>query len=242
MNLDYNHHLYRKYRLKALSDFDRIKVTYKSVVRRNTMNKLDEQIIVVDRETIFSHEKNHFNGFISMEDQRALEIYETLTKYEVKRRGDMEEDERYKQLISYCILENENDEILVYERLAGGGEGRLHGLSSIGIGGHMNRIDNAQIEDVLLENAGRELEEEVGVRDVSANALQLIGFINDDDTEVGRVHIGLVFKLKVASSDVFVNETDTLKIDWKKEHTLMQNAEYESWSRLIIESIYNVGH
>ncbi|MEE1106512.1 MAG: DNA mismatch repair protein MutT, partial [Macrococcus canis] len=116
------------------------------------------------------------------------------------------------------------------------------GLSSIGIGGHMNRIDNAQIEDVLLENTSRELDEEVGVRDVSANALQLIGFINDDDTEVGRVHIGLVFKLKVASSEVFVNETDTLKIDWKKEHMLMQVAEYESWSRLIIESIYNVGY
>jgi len=206
------------------------------------MNKFDEQIIVVDRETIFSHEKNHFNGFISMEDQRALEIYETLSKYEVKRRGDMEEDERYKQLISYCILENEQNEVLVYERLSGGGENRLHGLSSIGIGGHMNRIDNAQIEDVLLENASRELEEEVGITDVSLNALELIGFINDDDTEVGRVHIGLVFKLKVNASEVFVNETDTLKIDWKKEHVLMQETNYESWSRLIIEAIYNVGH
>ncbi|UBH07827.1 NUDIX domain-containing protein [Macrococcus armenti] len=206
------------------------------------MNKFDEQIIVVDRDTIFSHEKNHFNGFISMEDQRALEIYETLSKYEVKRRGDMEEDERYKQLISYCILENEQNEVLVYERLSGGGENRLHGLSSIGIGGHMNRIDNAQIEDVLLENASRELEEEVGITDVSLNALELIGFINDDDTEVGRVHIGLVFKLKVNASEVFVNETDTLKIDWKKEHVLMQETNYESWSRLIIEAIYNVGH
>ncbi|UBH12409.1 NUDIX domain-containing protein [Macrococcus armenti] len=206
------------------------------------MNKFDEQIIVVDRETIFSHEKNHFNGFISMEDQRALEIYETLSKYEVKRRGDMEEDERYKQLISYCILENEQNEVLVYERLSGGGENRLHGLSSIGIGGHMNRIDNAQIEDVLLENASRELEEEVGITDVSLNALELIGFINDDDTEVGRVHIGLVFKLKVNASEIFVNETDTLKIDWKKEHVLMQETNYESWSRLIIEAIYNVGH
>ncbi|UOB19850.1 NUDIX domain-containing protein [Macrococcus armenti] len=206
------------------------------------MNKFDEQIIVVDRETIFSHEKNHFNGFISMEDQRALEIYETLSKYEVKRRGDMEEDERYKQLISYCILENEQNEVLVYERLSGGGENRLHGLSSIGIGGHMNRIDNAQIEAVLLENASRELEEEVGITDVSLNALELIGFINDDDTEVGRVHIGLVFKLKVNASEVFVNETDTLKIDWKKECALMQETNYESWSRLIIEAIYNVGH
>ncbi|MCU7557119.1 NUDIX domain-containing protein [Macrococcus capreoli] len=206
------------------------------------MNKFDEQIIVVNRETIFSHEKNHFNGFISIEDQKALEIYETLSKYEVKRRGDMEEDPSYKQLISYCILENENDEILVYERLTGGGESRLHGLSSIGIGGHMNQLDDTQIEGVLLENAARELEEEVGVKDVNPQSLNLIGFINDDDNEVGRVHIGLVFKLRVKQDEVFVNETDTLKIEWKPEHTLMKDAEYESWSRIIIESIYNVGH
>lgn len=206
------------------------------------MNKFDEQIIVVNRETIFNHEKNHFNGFISIEDQKALEIYETLSKYEVKRRGDMEEDPSYKQLISYCILENENDEILVYERLTGGGEARLHGLSSIGIGGHMNQLDDTQIEGVLLDNAARELEEEVGVKDVNPLNLNLIGFINDDDNEVGRVHIGLVFKLKVKASEVYVNETDTLKIEWKPENTLMQDAEYESWSRIIIESIYNVGH
>lgn len=206
------------------------------------MNKFDEQIIVVNRETIFNHEKNHFNGFISIEDQKALEIYETLSKYEVKRRGDMEEDPSYKQLISYCILENESDEILVYERLTGGGEARLHGLSSIGIGGHMNQLDDTQIEGVLLDNAARELEEEVGVKDVNPLNLNLIGFINDDDNEVGRVHIGLVFKLKVKASEVYVNETDTLKIEWKPENTLMQGAEYESWSRIIIESIYNVGH
>ena len=206
------------------------------------MNKFDEQIIVVNRETIFNHEKNHFNGFISIEDKKALEIYETLSKYEVKRRGDMEEDPSYKQLISYCILENENDEILVYERLTGGGEARLHGLSSIGIGGHMNQLDDTQIEGVLLDNAARELEEEVGVKDVNPLNLNLIGFINDDDNEVGRVHIGLVFKLKVKASEVYVNETDTLKIEWKPENTLMQGAEYESWSRIIIESIYNVGH
>lgn len=206
------------------------------------MNKFDEQIIVVNRETIFSHEKNHFNGFVSIEDQKALEIYETLSKYEVKRRGDMEEDPSYKQLISYCILENEHGEVLVYERLTGGGESRLHGLSSIGIGGHMNQLDDTDIEGVLLQNAARELEEEVGVKDVNPQNLNLIGFINDDDNEVGRVHIGLVFKLKVKQDEVYVNETDTLKIEWKKENTLMKDAEYESWSRIIIESIFNVGH
>lgn len=206
------------------------------------MNKFDEQIIVVDRETLFSHEKNAFNGFIKMEDQRALEIFETLTKYEVKRRGDMEEDPTYKQLISYCILENEDDEILLYERLSGGGEDRLHGLSSIGVGGHMNDVEDADIEAALMENARRELEEEVGLTDIADSNLELMGFINDDDNEVGRVHFGLVFKVKVQRHDVQAVETDTLSISWIEKNRLKEVASYESWSSLIIDALYASGH
>lgn len=76
----------------------------------------------------------------------------------------MEEDPSYKQLISYCLLENENDEILVYQRLSGGGEERLHGQSSVGVGGHMNNVVGADsINEVLRVNAQRELNEEVGL-------------------------------------------------------------------------------
>ncbi|SUM33491.1 NUDIX hydrolase [Staphylococcus gallinarum] len=94
--------------------------------------------------------KIKFNGFLDKNSVKGQEIFDTLTKYEVKRRGDMEEDPTYKQLISYCILENERDEILVYERLSGGGEARLHGQSSIGVGGHMNDVKGADsINEVL---------------------------------------------------------------------------------------------
>ncbi|KAA1039979.1 NUDIX domain-containing protein [Macrococcus equipercicus] len=205
------------------------------------MNKFDEQIIVVDRESLFSHEKNAFNGFITIEDQRALEMFETLSKYEVKRRGDMEEDPAFKQLISYCILENEHDELLVYERLSGGGEGRLHGLSSLGIGGHMNHLDGDDIEMILMENARRELAEEVGLSAIPDNDLELMGFINDDDNEVGRVHIGLVFKIKVEAAQVNVVETDTLAIQWRNKSDLLAAGSYETWSRLIIDALYTAG-
>ena len=74
----------------------------------------------------------------------------------------MEDDPSFKQLISYCLLENEKSEILIYERLSGGGEERLHGQSSIGVGGHMNDVVGADsINEVLRVNAQRELEEEV---------------------------------------------------------------------------------
>ena len=107
----------------------------------------------------------------------------------------MEEDSTFKQLISYCLLENEKGEILVYERLSGGGEKRLHGQSSIGVGGHMNDVMGADsINEVLRVNAQRELEEEVGLAKEDSQNMEYLGFINDDNNEVGKVHMGIVLK------------------------------------------------
>ncbi|MEY8594437.1 NUDIX domain-containing protein [Staphylococcus hominis] len=202
------------------------------------MSKFDEQIIVVSRELLFNNEKNAFNGFLSKNDGQVEEIFNTFKNYEVKRRGDMEEDPSYKQLISYCLLENENDEILVYQRLSGGGEERLHGQSSVGVGGHMNNVVGADsINEVLRVNAQRELNEEVGLSEDRSQNIEYIGFINDDTNAVGKVHIGVVFKIKVKSSDVEVRETDTLKINWVSQDEINDLNHFESWSALILKDL-----
>ncbi|MEJ7535770.1 NUDIX domain-containing protein [Staphylococcus hominis] len=202
------------------------------------MSKFDEQIIVVSRELLFNNEKNAFNGFLSKNDGQGEEIFNTFKNYEVKRRGDMEEDPSYKQLISYCLLENENDEILVYQRLSGGGEERLHGQSSVGVGGHMNNVVGADsINEVLRVNAQRELNEEVGLSEDRSQNIEYIGFINDDTNTVGKVHIGVVFKIKVKSSDVEVRETDTLKINWVSQDEINDLNHFESWSALILKDL-----
>lgn len=202
------------------------------------MSKFDERIIVVPRNILFDEENNQFNGFLANDSTKGQEIFDTLSQYEVKRRGDMEEDPNYKQLISYCLLENENNQLLVYERLSGGGEDRLHGQSSIGVGGHMNDIVGADtINEVLRTNAQRELEEEVGLAPEESQNLQYIGFINDDTNEVGEVHLGVVFKIKVNSNDVEVQETDTLKIKWVEQGSIDNYDDFETWSSLILEAL-----
>lgn len=202
------------------------------------MSKFDERIIVVPRNILFDEENNQFNGFLANDSTKGQEIFDTLSQYEVKRRGDMEEDPNYKQLISYCLLENENNQLLVYERLSGGGEDRLHGQSSIGVGGHMNDIVGADtINEVLRTNAQRELEEEVGLAPEESQNLQYIGFINDDTNEVGEVHLGVVFKIKVNSNDVEVQETDTLKIKWIEQGSIDNYDDFETWSSLILEAL-----
>ena len=202
------------------------------------MSKFDEQIIVVPRKVLFNDEKNAFNGFLHKNNIKGKDIFNALSEYEVIRRGDMEEDSTFKQLISYCLLENEKGEILVYERLSGGGEERLHGQSSIGVGGHMNDVMGADsINEVLRVNAQRELEEEVGLAKEDSQNMEYLGFINDDNNEVGKVHMGIVFKITVNTTDVEAKETDTLRIKWVEKGSIESYDDFETWSALILQDL-----
>ena len=185
------------------------------------MSKWDEQILVVNRKDLFNNEENHFYGFLPREDEKVKKIVDTFTSYEVKRRGDMEEDNSYKQLIGYAVIKDRNTkEILVYKRLVGGGEARL-----------MNEVEGKTIYEMLKINAARELFEEVGVSEEYAlENLHFIGLINDDKTEVGQVHIGVVYECEVDKSNVVVREDDTLDIKWTTGDDARQEENYESWS------------
>lgn len=44
--------------------------------------------------------------------------------------------------------------------------------------------------------------------------MEYLGFINDDDNDVGKVYMGVVFKIIVYLNDVEVKEIDMLKIKW----------------------------
>lgn len=199
------------------------------------MSKWDEQILVVNRKELFNNEENHFYGFIQKNDEKTKKIIDTFESYEVKRRGDMEEDPSYKQLIGYVLLKDANtNEVLVYKRLVGGGEVRLHGKASVGIGGHMNEVEGKTIFEMLKINAARELNEEVGVSEEEAlNNLHFIGLINDDKTEVGQVHVGVVYECKVDKSKVEVKEDDTLVIKWMTANEAKEEENYETWSEFL---------
>ena len=199
------------------------------------MSKWDEQILVVNRKELFNNEENHFYGYIKKDDDKTKKIIDTFESYEVKRRGDMEEDTNYKQLIGYVLLKDEvTGEVLVYKRLVGGGEARLHGKASVGIGGHMNEVEGKTIFEMLKINAARELNEEVGVSEEEAlNNLHFIGLINDDKTEVGQVHVGVVYECKVDKQRVEVKEDDTLVIKWMTGEEAKAEENYETWSEFL---------
>lgn len=196
------------------------------------MNKFDEKILVVSRLELFRNEEYTFNGFIDVDNIKVNKILESFSNIEVKRRGDMEEDPSYKQLIGYAVVKDKNTkEILVYTRLTGGGETRLHGMSSIGVGGHMNLVENKSTEESIKINVSRELEEEIGISfEKNLDDIKFLGLINDDSNDVGKVHIGLVYEVLIDKNNIKDVEDDALEIKWLKSEEAKNIDSYESWS------------
>lgn len=190
------------------------------------MSKNEEQILVIPREKLL---REDFYGFKHLSEFK--EFSNTLKYIEVKRRGDMETNPNYKQLISYIIVKNENGDILTYKRLKGGGESRLHSRISIGVGGHMNPHEGLSEYPLLTENAKRELKEELGVE----ADLTLIGFVNDDTNAVGEVHFGVVYLATVREAEIHITETDTLSVEFTDGVYYLDNL--ETWSELILDKV-----
>ena len=164
----------------------------------------NELVLVVKSETIFK------DGVWQGLKTDNLAYYLDLIKnnLEFKRRGDVEEDNFFQQIIPY-ILFNFQDKYFIYQYLAKAGEQRLRNDYMLGIAGHINPVDNKQANTI---EAGmiREWEEEV---DFKGNLLEkkLIGILNDDSRPVEAVHLGLVYLFRGDNSDISVKEKETIK-------------------------------
>jgi predicted NUDIX family phosphoesterase len=151
-------------------------------------------------------------------------------------RNEAEQDKRYKQLIPYVLVISEG-KILRYRRGKGGQETRLHGLYSVGIGGHISEEDSGLFSSGAgyQEGMRRELMEEVAIDEFNEAAVALI---NDDSTDVGTVHFGVVHVLHVANQKVAGRRSGILSPAFVplSEATTDLPA-YESWSRFCMERL-----
>lgn len=159
-----------------------------------------------------------------------------LSDHKFIPRPEAEGDPSYKQVIPYVVL-TRGGEVFVTRRLKKGGEARLHGLLSIGVGGHISREADGDGADVLRRGMDRELAEEVSIE--KKGALTPRGVINDDTQEVGSVHLGLLFTLEV-EGEVQVLETEKLEGFWKSRTELAALKEQmETWSQFAAEALFN---
>jgi len=191
-----------------------------------------ENVLTVKRELIaqFLPEK----GITTENSDKLVDII--LSSHEFLPRPEAENDPSHKQIIPYVVV-CRGDEVFATRRLKKGGEARLHGLLSIGIGGHINPEADGDGSDVLYRGMMREIEEEISIE--SRGKLTPCGIINDDLTEVGSVHLGLFFSLEV-TGEVKVLETEKLEGFWVKRAKLEGlSPEMETWSQFVIQALVN---
>ena len=150
------------------------------------------------------------------------------------RRGELEEDPSYKQIISYAII-SDKDSFYLFRRTSGQTEKRLQNKFSLGAGGHMNPNDSTESkEQYLIDELKRELSEEVKLLNgCLIEDIEFIGYINDDTIPVGRVHIGLLYIIHVSNKEVYINETDKMTADWIEKSSLAEfYGRMETWSKI----------
>lgn len=155
----------------------------------------------------------------------------------LRPRPDAENDPTWKHFATYAVVRGDN-RVLSYLRTSHGGESRLHGLRSIGIGGHVNPEDGVKTRrwsaQAIERAALREIHEEIEVP--GEYSLDCIGFINDDSNAVGRVHIGLVYRCVPAETSVStareaaITECRMLS----RQELIGECDQYETWSQFLI--------
>jgi predicted NUDIX family phosphoesterase len=191
-----------------------------------------EFVWVVKRDDLFRGRYPH--GFEVLDDLRLAEHAGRVLEdgFFVERRH-AERDLTLKQVIPYCVVVS-GGRVLRTRRLPRGGEARLHGKRSVGIGGHLNPCD---APDVLAAGLRRELEEEL-VFDGPWTA-RAVGLLNDDATDVGAVHVGFVHLVET-EAPVRVRETDVLEGELVDVAELVASCRadrgaYETWSAFTID-------
>ncbi len=193
----------------------------------------EERVLCFKRK--FLEEAGVFQG-LSLEVEKYLPVVTSASHLEYLNRSEAEQDKRYKQLIPYVLLIC-NEKILRYRRGKGGQETRLHGLYSVGIGGHISEEDHGLFSSDrgYQEGMRRELMEEVAIGEAKEAA---VAVINDDSTEVGQVHFGVVHVVRVPNEDVAGRRSGIVSPEFiPMADAVKDPSGYESWSRFCLEHL-----
>lgn len=182
-----------------------------------------------------------FQGFNSDVD-RYLPIILDIKNHNFMARAQAEINPSFKQIIPYVVI-TDGKSILHYVRGKKAGEQRLVAKGSVGIGGHINDEDYS---DSLLaftfgmqafrDAVKREVCEELSIQ--GEFDARPVGLINDDSTEVGRVHFGVVHVMfctpdKVKKNEQVITQVEFIPIEELKK----KRDQMETWSQLCLDNI-----
>ena len=197
----------------------------------------DENILVVKR-SLFD-ELGNFHG-LNFEPRKYLDAILSRGNNFFLPRKQAENDPTHKQIIPYALLAFQ-DKVLFYVRGKKAGEQRLVAKGSIGIGGHMNQDDESLFNFAIDEAAyragvEREVNEEIKIDTKFED--KIVALLNDDTTEVGQVHLGIVHVFKLAEPKVEKREAMITSLAFLGKNELMARRDsLETWSQLCLDSL-----
>ena len=185
-----------------------------------------EQVLVVPRASVIGGA-----GWLGIRETHLDEVLSVIAQEgRFESRAFVETRPSLKQVIPYLVL-RDGLRVFLMRRTRAGGDARLHDRWSIGVGGHLNPGDG-DVQGGLR----REWSEEVEAPFVPE--FRFMGLLNDDTTDVGRVHIGLVFQADAAGRHVAVRETEKLEGSFVDLMAVRQVYDgLETWSQLILPSL-----
>ena len=153
-------------------------------------------------------------------------------------RSAAEADPDYKQIIPYAIIAY-GDRVLYYVRGKKAGERRLIAKGSIGIGGHLNDCDESLFawdEKAYRAGVEREVNEEIRIGTIFHD--RIVALLNDDSTEVGRVHLGIVHVFKLDKPEVAKREAMITNLEFLTQDELLSRRDsLETWSQLCVDEL-----
>jgi predicted NUDIX family phosphoesterase len=181
----------------------------------------DEHVFVVPRAAV--PDEADWYGLRTDGLEAFVAAVERAGTYEPRAR--MEQDPSFKQVIPYLVL-RDGARYFLMQRTAAGGDVRLHGRYSIGVGGHLNPGDGG-----LLGGLRREWDEELVAAFVPE--FRLVALLNDDTTPVGSVHLGAVYVADAEGRGVRIRETDKLRGAFATRSEVEAVVDrLETWSQL----------
>ncbi len=199
------------------------------------MNPPVENILVIKR-SLFD-ELGAFQG-LNFEPETYLKAILSRGSNFFIPRLDAENNPAYKQIIPYALIVFENT-VLHYVRGKKAGEQRLIAKGSIGVGGHMNESDEslfAMEEQAYRAGVEREVNEEIKIDTPFED--RIVALLNDDSTDVGRVHLGVVHVFKLKEPKVQKREAMITGLTFlTKDELTSRRASLETWSQICVDSL-----
>ena len=196
-----------------------------------------EQVLVIERKVV--ENIGMFEG-LAFDVKRYLREIFVAGVPRFMLRSQAETNPSYKQLIPYVIMSHK-DKYLSYVRGRKAGETRLIAKRSIGIGGHINPVDNMPLFNVdyfetYLAAVEREVDEEVSVE--ANHTDSIVALLNDESNEVGSVHLGIVHYWELDAPKVEKREQMITQMSFMSLDELEQVRDtLETWSQKCLDGL-----